>query len=44
MKKVISNSLILLGVPSYWQKVVIGIFILLSVSVPQLVRIYTDKI
>ena len=41
---IISNSLILLGVPSYWQKVVIGIFILLSVSIPQLVRKYTDKI
>lgn len=41
---IISNSLILLGVPSYWQKVAIGIFILLSVSIPQIVKKYIDKI
>lgn len=41
---IISNSLILLGVPSYWQKVVIGVFILLSVSIPQLVKKYTNKL
>lgn len=40
---IISNSLILLGVPSYWQKVVIGIFILLSVSLPQIFARYTNK-
>ena len=41
---IISNSLILLGVPSYWQKVAIGIFILLSVSIPHIVKKYIDKI
>ena len=35
---IINNSLILLGVPSYWQKVVTGSAILLSIIVPQLIK------
>lgn len=31
---VINNSLILLGIPSYWQRVVIGLLILLGTGVP----------
>lgn len=35
---IINNSLILVGVPSYWQKVVVGFIILLSISIPQLIK------
>ncbi|OQX29183.1 MAG: sugar ABC transporter permease, partial [Spirochaeta sp. LUC14_002_19_P3] len=31
---VINNSLILLGIPSYWQQFVIGTILLCSVSIP----------
>lgn len=35
---IINNSLIILKVPSYWQKVVIGATILLAITIPQIVR------
>jgi simple sugar transport system permease protein len=31
---IINNSLILLGVPSYWQQVVIGLLILIGIGIP----------
>lgn len=35
---VVNNSLILLGVPSYWQKVVVGIIIICAISIPPFIR------
>lgn len=35
---IIHNSLIIIGISSYWQKVVIGIVILFSVSIPIIIR------
>lgn len=35
---IINNSLILLGVPSYWQKIVVGFIIILSITIPQIVK------
>ena len=35
---IINNSLIIIGIPSYWQKVAVGIILLFAVSIPIYIR------